>query len=95
MSSKDAAGLSSTGKAWLAVIGIGEDGPAGLGEAARQAIGEASVVFGGKRHVALAATLIRGEARAWPVPFDSAMEAVRALRGKSVCVLASGDPFLH
>ncbi len=95
MSSKDAAALSSTGKAWLAVIGIGEDGPAGLGEAAKQAIGEASVVFGGKRHLALAATLIRGEQRAWPVPFDSAMEAVRALRGKSVCVLASGDPFLH
>lgn len=95
MSSKDAAALSSTGKAWLVVIGIGEDGPAGLGDMAKQAIGEASVVFGGKRHLALAAALIRGEARAWPTPFDSAMEAVRALRGKSVCVLASGDPFLH
>ena len=32
---------------------------------------------------------------AWPSPFDSAMQAVLALRGKKVCVLASGDPFLH
>lgn len=95
MSSKDAAALSSTGKAWLVVIGIGEDGPASLGQAAKQAIGEASVVFGGKRHLALAAALIRGEARAWPTPFDSAMADVRALRGQRVCVLASGDPFLH
>ncbi|WP_244742609.1 precorrin-6y C5,15-methyltransferase (decarboxylating) subunit CbiE [Mesorhizobium sp. L-8-10] len=92
---KDATAVTSTGKAWLAVIGIGEDGIVGLGEAAKQAIAEASVVFGGKRHLALAAALIRGEARAWPTPFDSAMGAVRALRGKSVCVLASGDPFLH
>ncbi|BCH27485.1 precorrin-6y C5,15-methyltransferase (decarboxylating) subunit CbiE [Mesorhizobium sp. L-8-3] len=95
MPSKDAAAAISTGKAWLAVIGIGEDGIAGLGEAAKRAIAEATVVFGGKRHLALAAELIRGEARAWPAPFDSAMADVRALRGSHVCVLASGNPFLH
>lgn len=78
---------------WLAVVGIGEDGVAGLGEAARRLVEGAEVVFGGRRHLALAAPLIRGEARAWPRPFD--VGGVVALRGRPVCVLASGDPFLH
>ena len=45
--------------------------------------------------MALAAPLIRGEARAWPSPFADGMDAVLAARGTKVCVLASGDPFLH
>lgn len=80
---------------WLTIVGIGEDGVAGLGEAARAAVTRAEFVFGGERHVRLARALIRGEARAWPKPFDAAMTEVRALRGRRVCVLASGDPFLH
>lgn len=80
---------------WLAVVGIGEDGADGLGAAARRLVSEAEVVFGGRRHLALAAPLIRGEARAWPSPFDVAVSEVLALRGRPVCVLASGDPFLH
>lgn len=51
------------------------------------------MVFGGARHLALARPLIAGEARAWPSPFDAG--AVEALRGRRVCVLASGDPFQH
>lgn len=80
---------------WLSVIGIGEDGHAGLGDEARRRIGEAAVVFGGKRHLALAQAAISGEARPWPTPFDAGMAEVLALRGTKVCVLASGDPFLH
>ncbi len=53
------------------------------------------MVFGGARHLALARPLIAGEARAWPTPFDAALAAVTALRGRRVCVLASGDPFQH
>ncbi|PWK69186.1 precorrin-6y C5,15-methyltransferase (decarboxylating) subunit CbiE [Aminobacter sp. AP02] len=82
-------------KKWLTVVGIGEDGVAGLGDEAKQAISAASHVFGGKRHLTLATGLIRGEARPWPVPFDAGMRDVVALYGKNVCVLASGDPFLH
>jgi precorrin-6B C5,15-methyltransferase / cobalt-precorrin-6B C5,C15-methyltransferase len=78
---------------WLSIVGIGEDGLSGIGENARQAIAQAAVVFGGKRHLDLAATVITGEARAWPQPFDAAMADVLALRGRKVCVLASGDPF--
>lgn len=78
---------------WLAVVGIGEDGIAGLGSEARRAIGSAEFVFGGCRHLELAAALIRGEARPWPTPFDSAVTEILALSEHAVCVLASGDPF--
>lgn len=54
---------------------------------------EAAFVFGGRRHLALADAIIEGERRPWPSPF--AIDAVLALRGHAVCVLASGDPFLH
>lgn len=80
---------------WLSIVGIGEDGVKGLGDNARSAITDAAVVFGGKRHLELAAALIKGEARPWPTPFDAAMRDVVALRGRRVCVLASGDPFFY
>jgi precorrin-6Y C5,15-methyltransferase (decarboxylating) len=80
---------------WLSIVGIGEDGADGLSSTARGLISAAEVVFGGKRHLALAAPLIRGAARPWPSPFQRAVEEVLAHRGRQVCVLASGDPFLY
>ncbi len=80
---------------WLSIVGIGEDGVEGLGASARGLIGAADMVFGGKRHLALAAPLIRGAARPWPSPFDGAADEVLRHRGRQVCVVASGDPFLH
>ncbi|MER8566817.1 precorrin-6y C5,15-methyltransferase (decarboxylating) subunit CbiE [Mesorhizobium sp. M0924] len=80
---------------WLAIVGIGEDGLAGLGDEAKRQIADAETVFGGKRHLALVASLIKGEQRPWPVPFDADMADVLALAGRRVCVLASGDPFFH
>ena len=82
-------------KRWLTIVGIGEDGVAGLGDEAKQRIGEAEIIFGGKRHLALVASLLKGEARSWPTPFDAEMRDVLALKSKNVCVLASGDPFFH
>ena len=78
---------------WLSIVGIGEDGVDGLSAAARGLIGAAEIVFGGKRHLGLAAPLIRGAARPWPSPFDGAAAEVGNHRGRQVCVLASGDPF--
>ncbi|NGO50534.1 precorrin-6y C5,15-methyltransferase (decarboxylating) subunit CbiE [Allomesorhizobium camelthorni] len=80
---------------WLTIVGIGEDGVEGLGDEAKRCIADAEIVFGGRRHLALAAPLVKGEARAWPTPFDPEMRDVLALRGRKVCVLASGDPFFH
>jgi precorrin-6Y C5,15-methyltransferase (decarboxylating) len=78
---------------WLSIVGIGEDGVDGLSAAARGLISAAEIVFGGKRHLALAASLIRGAARPWPSPFEGAADEVARHRGRQVCVLASGDPF--
>jgi precorrin-6Y C5,15-methyltransferase (decarboxylating) len=80
---------------WLTVIGIGEDGLAGLGDEAKRLIAGAEIIFGGKRHLALVAPLAKGEPRPWPAPFDAGMADVLALAGRRVCVLASGDPFFH
>jgi len=76
---------------WLTIIGIGEDGPAGLSKASRKALARAEVVFGGERHLKLAEMDDRG--RPWPVPFDVA--PVLSCRGRPTAVLASGDPFWH
>jgi precorrin-6B C5,15-methyltransferase / cobalt-precorrin-6B C5,C15-methyltransferase len=76
---------------WLTIIGIGEDGLAGLSEASRKALAQAEVVFGGERHLKLAD--IGGRGKPWPVPFDVA--PVFACRGRPTAVLASGDPFWH
>src|SRR5690606_19898516 len=78
---------------WLTIVGIGEDGLTGLAPGAIAAIGEAELVFGGARHLELAAGAIAGTARPWPSPFAAAIEAVLAAKGRKVCVLASGDPF--
>jgi precorrin-6Y C5,15-methyltransferase (decarboxylating) len=76
---------------WLTIIGIGEDGLAGLSEASRKALTNAETVFGGERHLALADVGSRG--RAWPVPFDA--DIVLSCRGQPTAVLASGDPFWY
>jgi len=78
---------------WLSIVGIGEDGVDGLSATARGLISAAEIVFGGKRHLALAAPLVRGAARPWPSPFDGAAAEIGNHRGRQVCVLASGDPF--
>src|SRR3954465_10640356 len=82
-------------RAWLSIVGIGEDGAAGLGQAARAAVSAAELGFGGLRHPALAPPLINGRAEPWPSPFRRGLDAVAAARGRRVCVLASGDPFCH
>jgi len=76
---------------WLTIIGIGEDGLAGLSEASRKALAGAETVFGGERHLALAD--VSGRGRPWPVPFDA--DVVLNCRGRPTVVLASGDPFWH
>ncbi|MCP3390820.1 precorrin-6y C5,15-methyltransferase (decarboxylating) subunit CbiE [Bradyrhizobium sp. CCGB12] len=76
---------------WLTIIGIGEDGLAGLSEASRKALAKAETVFGGERHLALAE--VGGRGRPWPVPFDA--DIVLSCRGRPTAVLASGDPFWY
>jgi precorrin-6Y C5,15-methyltransferase (decarboxylating) len=74
---------------WLTVVGLGDDGLDGLGNASCDAIAAADVIFGGPRHLDLVQAGTRG--MPWPVPFDTG--PVLACRGRRVVVLASGDPF--
>lgn len=73
----------------MTIIGLGEDGPAGLSPASRAALDAAKVVFGGPRHLDLIGAGDKGQP--WPVPFDAT--PVLAFRGQPTVVLASGDPF--
>jgi precorrin-6B C5,15-methyltransferase / cobalt-precorrin-6B C5,C15-methyltransferase len=86
---------SAASARWLSIVGIGEDGVDGLGAVARGLVSGAEIVLGGRRHLILAAPLIHGAAIPWPSPFDGAVTQVAALRGRAVCVVASGDPFMH
>jgi precorrin-6Y C5,15-methyltransferase (decarboxylating) len=86
---------SAAPRRWLSIVGIGEDGVDGLSPVACRLIAAADLVFGGKRHLELAGSLIRGARRPWPSPFEGAVAEVVGQRGRQVCVLASGDPFFH
>jgi precorrin-6Y C5,15-methyltransferase (decarboxylating) len=77
---------------WLTIIGIGEDGRAGLGRAALDALDRASFVVGGARHLALAGPLT-ADTLVWPSPIAEGYAAVLSRRGEPTCVLATGDPF--
>src|SRR3989338_2694165 len=77
---------------WLTVVGIGEEGYAGLGKAARRALLAAEGIVGAPRQLHLCPRCIRAPQQPWPSPFS--LDDVLARRGTPVCVLASGDPML-
>lgn len=66
---------------------------AGLSPAAQHLVASAELVVGGKRHLDLAGSLIRGRRLAWPSPIGEALPEIEKHRGRPVAVLASGDPF--
>jgi len=76
---------------WLTIAGVGEGGAADMTPAARAAVEGAEVVIGAERHLRMFPGAGR-ERLAWPRPFDPMIERLRALRGRRVCVLATGDP---
>ncbi|MEM7635618.1 MAG: cobalamin biosynthesis bifunctional protein CbiET, partial [Pseudomonadota bacterium] len=67
-------------KVWLNIVGIGEDGLAGLSPAAQAAVQRAEVLIGGARHHALTAEL-QAERVTWPSPFDAMIERIGKLKG--------------
>ena len=83
--------MAEGGKAWLSIIGIGEDRAEALSPASRVALENARHVLGAPRHLALAGLENDPRAQSWPVPFSVA--PVLALRGRPVAMLVSGDPF--
>jgi precorrin-6Y C5,15-methyltransferase (decarboxylating) len=80
----------------LAVVGLGADGWAGLGEAARAAVLAACEVVGSARQLALLPDEVNATRRPWPSPINALVdELVARADAGAVCVLASGDPMLH
>lgn len=77
----------------ISVVGIGEDGPAGLGPAARARLAAATLLCGGERHLAFFPDhpadrfVIRSN-------LPELVQRLRAHPGPAV-VLASGDPLLY
>jgi len=78
---------------WLAIVGIGEDGVEGLSTAARSLLTSAEHIVGGDRHLRMLDERHRATRTPWPKPFSDPANVVRPWRGRSVVVLASGDPF--
>jgi precorrin-6Y C5,15-methyltransferase (decarboxylating) len=77
---------------WLAVVGIGDDGLAGLSPAARTLVETAEVLVGGARHLTMAPEQHGAERIGWSSPLADTIAAIAARRGRRVTVLASGDP---
>ena len=81
-------------KSWLAVVGIGEDGLAGLAPVARALVETAQVLVGGARHLGMVPEG-GAERLLWEHPLDRTIAAIAARRGRNVTVLASGDPLWY
>ena len=75
---------------WLTVIGLGEDGLAGLSSAARAALDAVEMVVGARRLLRMMPE--RGAERVLWAGLDGTLNAIRASRGCRVAVLASGNP---
>jgi precorrin-6Y C5,15-methyltransferase (decarboxylating) len=79
---------------WLSIIGIGEDGIAGLALAASTLIETAEVLVGGARHLGMVPDHGAERIR-WERPLDLTLDAIADRRGRRVAVLASGDPMWY
>ena len=80
------------GQPWLSVIGIGEEGIDDLAPAARLLLSQAEAIVGGERHFRLLDGIaLAAEKIVW-TSFRDTVAAITERRGRSVVVLASGDP---
>jgi precorrin-6Y C5,15-methyltransferase (decarboxylating) len=79
---------------WPAIVGIGEDGLAGLGPEAGAAVAEADLFIGGERHLAMLGD-DRRPRRSWDTPLRRTVARIRRMTATKVCILASGDPMSY
>lgn len=83
-----------TKKPWIDIVGIGEDGMDGLASPAVQCLEQADVIIGGDRHHVLASNL-NAERISWPSPFDAMIDKIKAMQGKRLVILVTGDPLWY
>ncbi len=80
----------------ITVVGIGADGWPGLTAGARAAVLAADLLVGGERQLALVPDAALGERRPWPERMATLVDELANLDdGRSIAVLAAGDPLLH
>lgn len=80
----------------VTVIGIGEDGLAGLSQAARDILDTATVIAGAKRHLSMLPEDDTRERRPWSKDLVGDISKLgAAATSETVCVLASGEPLCH
>lgn len=80
----------------ITVIGIGDDGLAGLSASARAALDAATLIAGAGRHLAMLAAADTRETRPWSKDLSRDIEHLADQRqAQRIAVLASGDPMLH
>jgi precorrin-6Y C5,15-methyltransferase (decarboxylating) len=82
---------------WLSIIGIGEDGIEGLSKIALSVLNQAQIIVGGERHLAMLSPEDPREKIPWKSPFKNSIQEIinRRGQGKSICILASGDPMFY
>lgn len=80
---------------WLSIVGIGEEGLEGVSPVGRSLLCQATVLAGGKRHLALLPSDDRREKILWTSPIADSVNQIIRRRGESICVLASGDPMCY
>ncbi|NJL61322.1 MAG: precorrin-6y C5,15-methyltransferase (decarboxylating) subunit CbiE [Methylacidiphilales bacterium] len=82
-------------KKWLSIVGINEDGLEGLSNIALSLINHAEIIVGGSRHLAMLPKEDLREKFTWKSPINDSIIEILQHRGKSICILASGDPMCY
>ncbi len=78
-------------KPWLTIVGIGEDGWAGLSAKAQCALQAAAHVIGSTRTLGFLPAMA-AQCHTWPQPFSAVVEQLKPLAGQATVILATGDP---
>ncbi len=79
-------------KAWLSIIGVGDDGLDCLNPAAKKALKDATLIIGGDRHLAMLPADDNRPRMSWPSPLMKLVDDVMSRKGQNTCILATGDP---
>jgi precorrin-6B C5,15-methyltransferase / cobalt-precorrin-6B C5,C15-methyltransferase len=87
--------MSINMKKWLSIVGVGEDGLAGINPAGSALLAQAEIVVGGERHLAMLPIEDRRQKIPWSTPIQDSIAQILQLQGLKVCVLASGDPMCY
>lgn len=80
---------------WLSIVGIGEDGLAGLNGVGRSLLDQADILVGGERHLSMLPSADPREQLRWTAPIEASVSQIMQRRGQAICVLASGDPMCY